>query len=156
MATDETATKAPETPICEREGCYDHIPLERWLNSGKRARTCSDYCHNRKWRDGKPRIHRARREQLLLELDAREFDGETYDVARDGFRLSSQLNRVRMVMWDGEWRTLRQIQAACGGSEASISARLRDLRKTRFGAHTVSKRVVEGTTGLWEYRLEKH
>jgi hypothetical protein len=54
-------------------------------------------------------------------------------------------------MADGRWRTLGEIQAACGGSEAAVSARLRDLRKVRHQSHIVERRRVAG--GLWEYRV---
>lgn len=37
-------------------------------------------------------------------------------------------------------------------SESGISARIRDLRKDRYGAHTISKRRREGSTG-YEYKL---
>jgi hypothetical protein len=80
-----------------------------------------------------------------------DFDGETYEPARDKARLTGQLGRVRALMSDGEWRTLRQIAEAVTGSEAGVSARLRDLRKVKFGAHGVERRRVDG--GLFEYRL---
>lgn len=84
------------------------------------------------------------------------FDGETIDGALDGARLERLLDRVRDYMLSGEWRTLADIQAACGGTEASVSARLRDLRKDRFGGHQVDRRRVPGTdprSGLWHYRV---
>lgn len=80
---------------------------------------------------------------------AKAFDGKTYNPALDQNRLSNQLERVRELMLDGEWRTLSQIQAVVGGSESAVSARLRDLRKVRFGGYLVPRRRVEG--GLFEY-----
>jgi len=42
-----------------------------------------------------------------------------------------------------------------GGSEAGISARLRDFRKIKFGGHKVyRRRRGEASKGLHEYRLE--
>jgi hypothetical protein len=81
------------------------------------------------------------------------FDGVTFDPALDGHRLTGQLARVYALMADGHWRTLRQIAAAAGGTEAAVSARLRDLRKSKFGGHTVERRRVAGANGLWEYRV---
>jgi hypothetical protein len=81
------------------------------------------------------------------------FDGSTFEPALDAKRLTSQLERVRALMGDGQWRTLGEIQAACGGTEARISARLRDLRKPRFRGHTVDRRRIIG--GLYEYRLTR-
>jgi hypothetical protein len=83
------------------------------------------------------------------------FDGNTFDVALDGQRLGTQLADVLNVMRGGDWRTLREIISAIGrGTETGISARLRDLRKTKFGGWTVeSRRRTE--TGLWEYRIHK-
>jgi hypothetical protein len=54
-------------------------------------------------------------------------------------------------MLPGGWWTLPQLAAATGYPEASISARIRDLRKPKFGGHTVERRHV--SKGLWEYRL---
>ena len=82
------------------------------------------------------------------------FDGSTYDPLLDATRLKSQLERVRALMQDGQWRTLGEIQAFAGGSESALSARLRDLRKPRFGAWIVDRRRIrKGTCGLWEYRV---
>lgn len=77
------------------------------------------------------------------------FDGETYDAERDSERLAGMLRRVQAVMADGHWHTLQELSWRTGGSEAACSARLRDLRKPKFGGHTVQRRYVH--RGLWEY-----
>lgn len=81
-----------------------------------------------------------------------QFDGETYLPERDGERLRSQLQRVRDLMIDGQWRTLAVIAVRAGGTEAGVSARLRDLRKARNGGYTVERKYLG--EGLFEYRLE--
>ena len=83
-----------------------------------------------------------------------DFDGRTYDPGRDRERLSGMLARVATTMADGQWHTLRELATATGGSEAAVSARLRDLRKPRFGGHTVDRQHVGN--GLWEYRHDHH
>jgi hypothetical protein len=80
------------------------------------------------------------------------FDGTTFDPALDGRRLSAQLDRVRSAMGNGGWWTLAQLASVVGGSEAGVSARIRDLRKAKFGGWQVDRRRVSGA-GLWEYRL---
>lgn len=92
-------------------------------------------------------------EQLSL-LDIPEpphFDGVTYSAERDGERLTRQLDRVRNLMADGQWRDLQTLVIRCGGTTASVSARLRDLRKPRFGGYTVERRHV--AEGWFEYRM---
>lgn len=54
--------------------------------------------------------------------------GERFPSAR----LASQLTRVKALMSDGRARSLREIAEAVGGSEAGVSARLRDLRKQGY------------------------
>lgn len=81
------------------------------------------------------------------------FDGETYEAKRDGERLTAQLDRVRHAMQKGAWVTLTYLARTCGCSEASASARLRDLRKKRFGAHTIERRY-QGQ-GVFAYRLKQ-
>jgi hypothetical protein len=78
-------------------------------------------------------------------------DGETYDHGRDGVRLGAQHQEVFDLMKDGVWRTLGKIEQATGHPQASVSARLRDFRKPRFGAHGVLRRHL--SMGLFEYRL---
>lgn len=88
-------------------------------------------------------------------LDAQpkpRFDGATIEP-QDVPRLATALGRVLKLMSDGVWRTLATIASECETSEAGASARLRDLRKERFGRHTVERRRVNG--GLWEYRIAK-
>lgn len=82
---------------------------------------------------------------------APRFDGVTFDAARDGDRLHALLDRVRIFTADQEWYTLAQIADACACSEASASARLRDLRKVKFGSYTVDRQYV--ARGLWRYRV---
>ena len=84
------------------------------------------------------------------------FDGATYDPALDKERLQTQLGKVYRLMCDGEWRTLAEIAAVAGGSEAGCSARLRDLRKDRMGSyHVERRRRGEGKRGLFEYRMNR-
>ena len=80
-----------------------------------------------------------------------DFDGATYDPERDGERLHKQLKAVRVALSDHEWHTLYALSIITGAPEASVSARLRDLRKAKNGSHTVERRYAGD--GLWEYRL---
>lgn len=84
-------------------------------------------------------------------MTAMHFDGATFDYQRDGARLGFQASVVWTLMLDGQWRTLWQIAQMTGAPEASISARLRDLRKPKFGGHEVERRYVGA--GEWEYRV---
>jgi hypothetical protein len=81
------------------------------------------------------------------------FDGHTYDPPKDEARLGGQLARVAKAMRDGRWHTLEELVRQCGGTTASVSARLRDLRKARFGTHTVDRQRVAGNPGLFRYRM---
>lgn len=79
------------------------------------------------------------------------FDGATYDHERDNERLFPQLEAVFNLMKDGQPRYLEQIGALVGAPAASVSARLRDLRKAKFGGHKVARQYV--SRGLWLYRV---
>ena len=82
------------------------------------------------------------------------FDGAAYDVQLDQERLTHQLRRIYLLMRDGQWRTLKEIEQVTHDPQPSISAQLRHLRKPRFGSHVIEKRRRgEGRKGLWEYRL---
>ena len=78
-------------------------------------------------------------------------DGSSYEHARDGLRLHRQHQRVLAYMSDGRWHTLHELHELTGDPEASISARLRDLRKPRFGSYGIVREYVE--RGLFRYRL---
>lgn len=83
------------------------------------------------------------------------FDGVTIQQDNeDPERLHRQLTAVLNLMRDGQYRTLAEIHAAVGGSEAGVSARLRDLRKGKFGAHEVQRRHRKKR--LFEYRVLIH
>lgn len=79
------------------------------------------------------------------------FDGTTYDPDRDGKRLTGQLWLVYDFVKDGSWHSLQEIAEAIKEPVPSVSTRLRDLRKKRFGSHTIERRHVKN--GLHEYRL---
>lgn len=86
--------------------------------------------------------------KILRDGDA---DGETYDRNRDYTRLNNQRARVYKKMVNHKWWRLYELSAATGDPEASISARIRDLAKPKFGGHVIEKRYAGN--GLWEYRL---
>lgn len=82
------------------------------------------------------------------------FDGVTYDHCRDYIRLNSQLEAVYSLMCDGVWRTIPEITKHIGAaSPQSISARLRDFRKEKFGSHIVERKYIG--EGLYAYKLVK-
>lgn len=84
--------------------------------------------------------------------------GKTFDKKVDGERLSSQQRRVEELMSDGEPRTLLQIAIALRKlygahfPEASISARLRDMRRAGY---TIERSRKTPKSGLWIYTAVK-
>ena len=83
------------------------------------------------------------------------FDGSDIIEGFDLARLTYQIRRVYDAMADGNYRTLGELESITGDGQASISAQMRNLRKTRFGGHIINKRRrgLE-TSGCWEYALE--
>ncbi len=77
--------------------------------------------------------------------------GATFEAVEDTIRLNDQADDVWRVMHGGKWFSLRTLSQATGHPEASISARMRDFRKSRFGSHTVERHAVG--KGLHLYRL---
>jgi len=72
----------------------------------------------------------------------------------DKKRLGGQREQIRIVMVDGAWRSLPDLAAAIFAADSSIpsiSARLRDLRKAKFGSYILDKR--EPRAGYFEYQL---
>lgn len=91
-----------------------------------------------------------------LPADPPHFDGATYEPEHDRARLTTLLERVRSYMLaTGSWKTLDEIADVVGSrSSASVSARLRDLRKWKFGAFEVDRRRRgDPADGLYEYRV---
>jgi hypothetical protein len=78
-------------------------------------------------------------------------DGATFEPKRDGPRLNAQAQDVFNFMADNCWHTLREIAEKTRHPEASVSARLRDFRKPKFGGFTVERRSIGN--GLFQYRL---
>jgi hypothetical protein len=78
--------------------------------------------------------------------------GATFDESLDYDRLNRQQRLVYAVMADGQWRTLAEIHTLTGAPEASVSARLRDLRRVA-GAAVDRRRRGDPKLGLHEYRL---
>lgn len=96
--------------------------------------------------------------------DPPEFDGQTFEAKLDSPRLTLQLDRVREYMLSifPNWKSLPEIKKQLEKlyenthfPEQSISARLRDLRKKKFGGYVVDKkrRMTEElrNDGTWEY-----
>ena len=84
-----------------------------------------------------------------------DFDGTTYERDLDHARLTTQLERVCTLLTTppGQRWKLRELADAVGAPEASISARIRDLRKDKFGGFEVLRNRTAG--GLWEYWVER-
>ena len=81
------------------------------------------------------------------------FDGDADgEHATKDTRLKKQLERVFEVMAGGRWLTLSTISWRAGATEASASARIRDLRKPRFGGFDIVMRPTD-LDGINEYRL---
>lgn len=100
-------------------------------------------------------------EQPAFQWEGRSlFDGETAEPCDDA-RLTPYLDRVRqfMVEREGCWLTKDAIMRAAGSSDwAMVSARVRDLRKPKFGGYRVEARRqpdLERGSGVWEYRVVK-
>lgn len=89
--------------------------------------------------------------QKMSQIRLYDFDGKTYEPLFDRRRLNSQHRLVFNIMQDGAWRTLYDLSQKTNCPEQSVSARLRDFRKQRFGGHTVERRRVTG--GVFQYRL---
>lgn len=94
--------------------------------------------------------------QLKLVYSKTRFDGETYEPEKDKERLSGQIQRVWRAILPGAWMTLDEIARITGDQHQSISARLRDLRKDRFGGWTIERRRRgDPKAGLFEYKLDR-
>jgi|APSaa5957512535_1039671.scaffolds.fasta_scaffold24847_3 hypothetical protein len=98
------------------------------------------------------RKHAARPYEPSLPDALPSFDGETYQPEFDESRLSVQMRRVYDAMRDGLWHTLGELSELTATPEASLSARIRDFRKPKFGGFVVDRK--RGGNGLHYYRLK--
>jgi len=81
-------------------------------------------------------------------------DGITFDPERDTGPLNRQAQDVWDAMIGGDgWLSLRTLAQITKHPEASISARLRDFRKQRFGGHMVEKKRHPWRARQFVYRL---
>lgn len=126
---------------------HDH---EDEIDRFGRCLTCTDRGLGRKVATGP-----APGEQLAL-LDAPDPNppAPAHLPAEHAERLGAQARRVILLMVDGGWRTLSEISSSTGDPEASVSARLRDLRRPECGGYTVDSRVRDpARPGLYEYHV---
>ena len=86
---------------------------------------------------------------LFPSLDGHR-DGATYSPEQDFVRLNKQQRAVFDAMSDNRWHSLQWLARQTGHPETSVSARLRDLRKPRFGGFQVDRKRDGGT---FLYRL---
>ena len=84
-------------------------------------------------------------------LDWVPIGGTTFNHTFDAERLACQARKVYDLMRDSQWRTLSEIRELISQPEASISARLRDLRK--LGLTVERRRRGNPKQGIHEYRV---
>ena len=82
------------------------------------------------------------------------FDGATYEP-EDSPRLSEQLQFVLLILKRGEWYSAEELQGELKkyqvkAGTAGITARIRDLRKPKFGGHNIPHKRIKGVD---RYRL---
>ena len=89
-----------------------------------------------------------------LTIHDSKFDGSDVVKKLDNPRLEKGITRIFNYMKGERWLTLETISESTSIGESSVSAQLRNMRKDRFGGHTIEKRRKgERTSGLWEYKL---
>lgn len=83
--------------------------------------------------------------------------GPDYDEQIDGQRIKTQMEKIRDYVLGKypDWVSLAEIETATEYPQASISAQLRHLRKSRFGGYVVEKQRRQSDKGTWEYRAYK-
>ena len=75
--------------------------------------------------------------------------------------LAGGVHLVREVMASGKWMTIYEVQQSVNEklqesenfAECTISARIRDQRKTRHGGHEINRRKQAGKKNTYEYQL---
>ena len=82
-----------------------------------------------------------------------DFDGTAYEADKDQVRLTAQMKDVHAVLLCGSWHTVDEIHDSTGHPHNSVSAQIRNLRKSRFGGYSITGRYRNGTR-IFEYKLE--
>lgn len=67
---------------------------------------------------------------------------------------SRQITAVYNLMRDHKWRTLEDISDTLQQPIQSVSARLRDLRKAKFGGYVVEREVYTYKPLVFVYRVD--
>lgn len=80
-------------------------------------------------------------------------DRAAYDPEADKDRRRKQLGRVYSVLRDGLWHGLPELTERAGGLATSVSARIRDLRKPKFGGREIQARCFG--RNVWKYRMAR-
>lgn len=83
--------------------------------------------------------------------------GKTFSATLDGERIGTLMSRVFAIMMRGEWTTLQDLAREAGGSEASVSARLREVKQwceeTDRGEYERRRKPGFEKSGIHEYRV---
>ena len=85
-----------------------------------------------------------------LRLDEWTPKGSTIDLDRDKPRLSRQMQAVWNCVKDGQWWSLERLSYCTSAPQASVSARLRDLRALGY---KVERQYI--ACGVHVYRVTK-
>jgi hypothetical protein len=75
-------------------------------------------------------------------------------------RKATVLSKVHQIMLGGSWTTPLQLQQVLKfngmyASDSAVTARIRDLRKKKYGSHEIEKRPLASDSSQWEYRVVK-
>jgi hypothetical protein len=87
-----------------------------------------------------------------VKLVSQVLDGVTGQPPFNQVTGETQLDRVLGVLQDYSWHPLGEIAFRTGDTTASVSARIRDLRKLRFGNHIIDRRRLPDRQG-YAYRM---
>jgi hypothetical protein len=69
----------------------------------------------------------------------------------DRKRLKSQRSGVWNILRDHRWHPLTIFKQKVKGSDSSITARIRDARKKKYGGHIIQ--CARDAAGVYRYRL---
>ncbi len=79
-----------------------------------------------------------------------KFHGSTFNLSKDGQRLTNNVQRVFALMLDGQWHSPEELRKVGG---ANWGARVRSLREPQMGSLIIQRRR-ENNHGAWSYRLD--